>query len=44
MKRVLYLPLKKEWYEMTERQENRRCEIEEKVSLLEYFNELPPKE
>lgn len=30
--------------EVTERQENRRCETEEKVSLLEYFIELSPKE
>lgn len=30
--------------EATERQENRRCETEEKVSLLEYFIELSPKE
>lgn len=30
--------------EATERQKNRRCETEEKVSLLEYFIELSPKE
>ncbi len=30
--------------EATERQESRRCETEEKVSLLEYFIELSPKE
>jgi hypothetical protein len=29
--------------EATERQENRRCETEEKVSLLEYFIAISPK-